>query len=273
MARYFRLPFADAGDKTTIPDATQPNGVVSYNQGYGPTYSLNPVTDPGARRTERNMFNQLMFDVTSTLQLYYQTGVPPFITAAQNGGTAYPYGFRARVLYDPGDGIKLYESLRTNNTNLPSVTAAWARIDINGLDDRYLNTSDAGTAATLNAGQNSGEVARIGNPATTGNTAVVVRSGSNENGFFRVWSDDYKEQFGISTATGGGSAGTIVTYPVPYTNLASVNTWPGTRDNTGGNAEIVIVHTGTGFTFTTTQFELFSYSGTVTNCRWFSIGY
>lgn len=152
MARYFRLPFAAAGDKTTIPDATQPNGIISYNQGYGPQYSLNPSTDAGARRIERNMFNQLMFDVTSTLQLYYQTGVPPFITAAQNGGTAYPYNIRSRVLYDSGSGIRIYESRRANNTSLPTVTTHWTRVDVESLDDRFVqvenNLDDLDNVAT-----------------------------------------------------------------------------------------------------------------------------
>ena len=125
MGRYFRFPFANQGDKVTVPDTTQSDGQVSYNQGYGPDYQRTPGTDPQARRIERNRFNQLLFEITDTLQDYYQESYPPFITAAENGGNAFAYSQYSKVRYNPGSGFRVYESLINNNTTLPTVTTNW----------------------------------------------------------------------------------------------------------------------------------------------------
>ena len=106
MAKYFQFPFAVTGQKTAIPETTQANGAVSYQEGYGSDYSEDPASTPGARNIERVMFNQALFDITSTLQLYYQTAVPPYITAEQNGGTAFAYQENARVFFNG----RIYES-------------------------------------------------------------------------------------------------------------------------------------------------------------------
>ena len=86
MARYFRLPFANSGDKDPLPDETV-NSLVSYATGYSQDYQRNPASDPLARRMERNFFNQLMFDVTDTLKDLYETGTVPFITSTDNNGS------------------------------------------------------------------------------------------------------------------------------------------------------------------------------------------
>ncbi len=133
MARYFRFPWATGGDRTNIPDDTQSGGAVSYNEGYGIAYQQDPATVPTARTIERQMYNQALFDVTSTLQLYYQTGVPPFITSANNGGTAFSYPIRARVLFDPGSGPRIYESTQASNNQPPTVTTHWRIADLDGI--------------------------------------------------------------------------------------------------------------------------------------------
>ena len=199
MARYFRFPWANAGDRTTIPDETQSDGAVSYNQGYGPDYQRNPATDPSARRIERQMYNQALFDVTSTLQEYYQNAVPEFITAAANGGTAFSYPIYARVRYNPGSGERVYESTVANNTNIPTVTTAWRLADFSGLDARY----GLGSSTPLRTGTAAGNVPLIGTPGTTaagGNSAVIIREGNNANGNFRVYSHGPVELFGVITA-------------------------------------------------------------------------
>lgn len=118
--KYFRYPFAINGDVATVPDTTQPGGSVSYQQGYGPDYELvssNPSSLPIARTT----FNEVLFDVTSTLQQIYQNGFPIFITSAMNGGAAFSYGQNAYV-YQPADG-NVYYSLVSSNTTAPPSTS------------------------------------------------------------------------------------------------------------------------------------------------------
>ena len=219
MARYFRLPFAAQGDKTVFPDETQPDGAISYNQGYGPDYQRTPGTDPQARRIERDRFNQLAFDLSSTLQLYYQESVPPFITATDNGGTAFSYPQYARVRYDPGTGDRLYESLINSNTNLPTVENAWRLVDFDGLDARYL----LGSSTPLVTGTATGNIPLIGTLGTTAagaNSAVVVRAGSNANGFYRVWSDGFVIQRSEVAVT--GQLTQQFSYPIPFLNTPSV---------------------------------------------------
>ena len=221
MAKYFRFPWAINGNKTAIPDATQSNGAVSYQQGYGPAYAANPTTDPSARDIERVMYNQALFDITENVQEYSQFGTPDYITAADNGGTAFPYAQYARVQYNPGSGMRVYESIINNNTNLPTVTTAWRLVDFTGLDARY----GLGSTTPLRTGTANGNLPLIGTPGTTAagaNSAVVVRQGSNTNGFFRVWSDGLIMQWQGGIFPPPPATTVSVTFPISYANLSSV---------------------------------------------------
>ena len=175
MARYFRLPFAENGDKNTLPDTT-PNSVVSYDTGYSSDYQRNPGTDALARRVERNFFNQLMFDVTSTLQLYYQTGTPPFITTTDNNGDAFSYPIGARVLFNN----RLYESLVANNTAMPTNTTNWRLVDFPGLDARYTqrsnNLSDLADAETARENLDLGTAALVDTGTSNANVPTISQA-------------------------------------------------------------------------------------------------
>ncbi|MCW7553647.1 hypothetical protein NX722_13620 [Endozoicomonas gorgoniicola] len=72
------------------------------------------------------------------------------------------------------------------------------------------------SAAYKDAGQNSGQVALIGDPATNGNTAVIVSSGSNANGHYRVYSDGFTVQEGQASAGSNGVA--TITLPIEMNN-------------------------------------------------------
>lgn len=95
--------------------------------------------------------------------------------------------------------------LRVSN-NLSDVTAATARTNL-----------ELGTSATIDSGQSDGNVALIGNPETQNNTAVIVNSGSNINGRYRVWSDGYIEQEGRFFNSSTVSSATI-TFPMAFPN-------------------------------------------------------
>ena len=51
MTSLIKVPFASSGDKTAVPDIDS-TGAVNMTQGYGQAYSLDPVTDPSAKRIE-----------------------------------------------------------------------------------------------------------------------------------------------------------------------------------------------------------------------------
>jgi len=127
--RFFRVPFAETGDKTPIPDVIDAGGAISYPQGFGPDYERPPVSDPLAKRVPRPQTNQYLYDITQNLRQYQLMGTPEWVTAAQNGGVSVPYALGARVLYDAGGGFLVYRSLVNSNVALPTVTANW-RVDM-----------------------------------------------------------------------------------------------------------------------------------------------
>lgn len=137
---YIRIPFAESGDREAVPETT-PDTSVSQTTGYTAAYAADPLTDPTARRIEREEFNGLIHALATEIQQYQQFGVADFITTAENAGAPFPYSRDALVRYeDPPATIRVYRSLVDNNTELPTVTANWTPID-SGLT--------AGTAATL----------------------------------------------------------------------------------------------------------------------------
>lgn len=127
--KYFLYPFANAGDVATVPNAVQPDGSVSYAQGFGADYEADPALDPDAKDMPRTKTNQILLDITTAIQQYQQHGTPPFITTSDNGGTPYAYSKYDQVRYNDGGGIKIFQSLVDGNTDLPTVTTSWVQID------------------------------------------------------------------------------------------------------------------------------------------------
>ncbi len=122
--KYFRVPFATSGDVATIPDDTQIDGSMSYEQGFGPDYELEQ-SDPDAKDVPRDQTNELYKAITENLQQYQQFGVPQFITTADNDGSPFPYSKDAMCRYDAGGGEIVYVSLVDSNSALPTDTTKW----------------------------------------------------------------------------------------------------------------------------------------------------
>ena len=172
MLKFFRIPFAQSGDKTAVPDAVDVNGFVSYTAGYGFDYQRQK-TDPAAKNIERDKMNEVFFDITSAIAELQSQGVPDFITTALNGGSAYSYGQYAVVRYS-GD---LYVSLVAANTALPSDATKWALLPIPSRLQSALNTSCvAGGTADALTGAFTPAIAAL--PAAPATLIVVVRAGS-----------------------------------------------------------------------------------------------
>jgi len=127
MAKFFKFPFALSGTKTAVPDATQGDGSVSYNEGYSFDYERDPM-DADVKYPERDKFNQVLYDMTSNLLDWQRHGFPYFITTSDNGGTPYSYDIHAYVRWDDGSGDDIYESIVNSNTSLPSDATKWRRI-------------------------------------------------------------------------------------------------------------------------------------------------
>lgn len=121
---YFFYPFSNTGNTADIPVDTQLNGSISYNQGYGPNYELNILTNPSAFPIGRTTMNQLFYEITYQLQQYSQFGVPAWITSVQNQGTAFEYPIYSRVRYND----VVYENQVAANTATPGTDNTWLAI-------------------------------------------------------------------------------------------------------------------------------------------------
>lgn len=109
-SKFFKYPFAEDGVKTTVPNQNVDDGV-NYQEGWTVNYTLNPAVNPDGKNFPRAQNNQLLYDITVSLQQYQTLGIPEFVTYVQNEGVPYPYAHYARTLYDN----KPYESLQNNN--------------------------------------------------------------------------------------------------------------------------------------------------------------
>lgn len=122
MTSLIKVPFASSGDKTAVPD-TDTGGSVNMTQGYGQNYSLDPATDPSAKRIEREKMNWLFNIITSAINEIQVSGVTPFITSTDNGGSPFSYGKGAIVSL----GGAVYQSLTAANATTPP-GASWSLI-------------------------------------------------------------------------------------------------------------------------------------------------
>lgn len=126
--QFLKVPFASGGDKTAIPDATQPDGSISMQQGWGNDYTLEVGVDPAAKSVDRQHMNQVLYLATKLLNRWQTESFPEWIDSASNGGVPYSYAKTAVVRYSP-DGILPYDvwiNLVEGNTTSPSVANGWA---------------------------------------------------------------------------------------------------------------------------------------------------
>lgn len=125
--KFFDIPFAVGGDLTVVPDAVDPGGDVSFNQGYGPDFQIDPTTDATGKYVDRMKMNYLLNAITTALQAIQETGVPEWIDSTDNGGVAFPYSQFSHVLYSATAAPPFieYVSMINANTDTPGTTANW----------------------------------------------------------------------------------------------------------------------------------------------------
>ena len=122
-AKKFIIPFAATGDKTAVPNTLQPDGTVSYAQGFGPDYELDKTLDPiNAKDVPRDQTNQLYFDLTDAVGEQQLYGV------ALWGSDRAPYPLNARAYHND----KLWRSNVINNSGEPGVSG-WDDVSVQTL--------------------------------------------------------------------------------------------------------------------------------------------
>ncbi|HGN0007712.1 TPA: hypothetical protein ACKRE5_001365 [Proteus mirabilis] len=118
MTTIFKTPFATQGDKASIPVEIQPDGSVSYTQGYGYDYERDQVTDPAAKDIEREKMNGIFHDITEAIGEIQRFGFPKWDEAGK------PYAIRAIVYHKN----KVWQSKVENNNIEPVAGNAWAEL-------------------------------------------------------------------------------------------------------------------------------------------------
>lgn len=164
-APFFKYAFAQSGDKTTIPQDQDPQGRVSYQQGFGGAYSKDPAAD--GYYILRDNFNQLMFDTTNAIrQMQINGGNLWSAEIAANGG--YPAGAVVLVkmqmngVVDSGgsftQNLNYYQpvvSMKDANTDEPTtlnLLKSWWVLDGNPLFGVITRLSNAGLTAQTPSG-------------------------------------------------------------------------------------------------------------------------
>ena len=227
IPKYFDIPFANSGDVVAVPDATQLDGSVSYEQGYPVTYST--LVSSGGLNIERTKMNQLFNDVTLNLQQLQNYGVPAWYAAAT-------YNKYSTVLYT--DGI-VYQSLVDTNLNvIPTSDATkWSPVALGNPTKSYVSVTASTGTLTLTAAQTANAVINFSgtltghvavqfastatkglwiiNNNTTGNfyltvgyaTGAVVKVPRNRT--IVVWGDGSNCYSGIKGTTGSGHSAAV----------------------------------------------------------------
>ena len=164
-APFFKYAFAQSGDKTTIPQDQDPQGRVSYQQGFGGAYSKDPAAD--GYYILRDNFNQLMYDTTNAIRQMQMNGANLWSAEiATNGG--YPAGAVVLVkmqmngVVDSGgsftQNLNYYQpvvSMKDANTDEPTtlnLLKSWWVLDGNPLFGVITRLSNAGLTAQTPSG-------------------------------------------------------------------------------------------------------------------------
>ncbi len=208
---YFDTLFCASGDKAAVPDATQPDGSVSYEQGFTVDYTL-PIGNLDRKTVPRNQTNQLYYDITSALQQYQQKGVPPFITTSMNGGSPFSYSQGDRVV----TGGVIYISLVNTNTTTPP-GASWSTILPPVLGGTGIASYAIGDILYASA---SGTLAKLADVAT-GN--VLLSGGvATAPAYGKV--DLTAAVSGVLPVANGGSGGSGAALPKAWVNFDGTGT-------------------------------------------------
>jgi hypothetical protein len=146
--KFIRRLFGQAGTRAAVPDLTQADGTVSYENGFGADYQR-ATGDPLLKNIERDKFNQLLYDLSLGLQQYQLHGFPEYVAAVDNGGVALSYAKNAFVLWTDGN---LYLSLVAANTSDPTDSTKWRLFspgaDVGAIQAFPSNTPPAGYLAS-----------------------------------------------------------------------------------------------------------------------------
>lgn len=107
--------FAERGDKTEIPVDTSPEGLVSWEQGYGLKYALNPELD--GEYIQRDNFNYIMHIQSKGLKDLQTNGGRLWDSQSANLIGGFPAGARVMAYYDLTTSQIIQEPIKDGEGN------------------------------------------------------------------------------------------------------------------------------------------------------------
>jgi len=167
--KFINTPFASGSgaDLVPIPDSEQPNGDISFNQGFTPDYELDLISGSPAKAIPRPQTNQLYNYITEILKQYQVWGTPNFIDPSQTIDSLpylYPKWSKALQLRD---GLILpFKTLAETNTDPAINNKFWT------LDDGTSN-SVSQAAAVFDENVNKGDIVYWNPSSNTYNQALA----------------------------------------------------------------------------------------------------
>lgn len=118
MPKFFGTAFAVSGDRTTLPTDKQPDGAMSYQEGWTYDYERHPINDEKAKHIERGKMNYLFFIITEAIGELQRQGA---MTWDETVGS-YPLG--VTCFYQGATWL----SAKSVNKDKPGLTDAWLDI-------------------------------------------------------------------------------------------------------------------------------------------------
>lgn len=177
VAKLFTVPFASNGDVVPVPDASQVDGSVSYDRGFGADYDRQLGVDPQAKSISRENWNSVQRDVTTALQeMQSGLGLPPFDLdfAASLPGTGYPRA--AIVPRADGAGYWQNQNVGVSLTDPTTAGSGWVPLNVKGSFTQALTNVNV-TLSPSNAAFHT----LILTGALTGNVAITLPAWSGYN--------------------------------------------------------------------------------------------
>lgn len=199
MARFFAIPFGTSAAKTTIPDTDSAN--VSWSNGYTVLYEYDPtVTGNNAKHVERDVFNTLFYDITSSIQAIQLYGVAPYYDAViGSGGPGYNEG--SLVSY----ANKTWRSKISGNKIKPNLTTTASWEEVLGYDSLVTklkndNLVGSGGGSGSGSGYTKEEIDQIINNLTASMDAYYLKDVGEI--FLLTWCDEDRNREGFFLCNG-----------------------------------------------------------------------
>jgi len=206
---FSKVAFAATGDTNSIPTATQPDGSVSIQQGFGFDYQRDNgagggTPDPLAKNIDREDMNGILNEITASIGEIQRNGYAEWVSSAA------PYPIYATVRYNDIN----WGSVVANNSDTPGVGPgidSWRNLSLN-LSGVVRRITASGVVAPTTGGVKFWKVRGIagggggGGCVATNSTQVAAGAGGASGSWFETILTAAQIGSGLNVIVGSGGA-------------------------------------------------------------------